>query len=258
MPASIKLQQQYGDDIQVIFVESQQYDAGDAVEAFAWRSKWMGTPAMWTEEPPLQSSGSGLPSCALLDIDGKLLLEGNPLALKKQIETAIAEQVKKAKAGPEDASAEVKKAWAMFAKGDIAGALAQCDKAASDEAKAAKDELLARTRGRIARAQWLIDNGYIAEATKLLAQLEKATKADAVVSGEVAAQTLRLLEPALEKEREAGSALANLTEKMVKDKPFEPGNIKKLENLAEKFAGTKAGERAAHLAQIAKLAPNNK
>ena len=258
MPASIKLQQEYGDDIQVIFVESQQYDAGDAVEAFAWRSKWMGTRAMWTEEPPMQSSGSGLPSCALLDIDGKLLLEGNPLAMKKQIETAIAEQVKKAKGGPADAPADVKKAWAMFAKGDIAGALAQCDKAASDEAKAAKDELLARTRSRIARAKWLIDNGFISDATKLLAQLEKATKGEAVVSGEVAEQTLRLLDASLAKEREADAALANLTEKMVKDKPFEPGNIKKLESLAEKHSGTKAGERAAHLAKIAKLEPNNK
>jgi hypothetical protein len=256
VPASIKLQQQYGDDLQVIFAESQNFDEGDSVEAFAWRAKWMGTNAIWTEEQPVPVKGDGLPACALIGIDGKVLLEGNPLGLKKQIEETIAEQVKKAKDGPSDAPADIKKVWATYNKGDIAGALAQCDKLNTDDAKKAKDELTARARSRIARAKWLIDNGFVAEANSLVTTLEKATKADATLSKEVAEQRTRLSDPALAKEAEAGGAFANLTEKMAKDKPFDPSNIKKLESLAEKYKGTKTAERASHLASLSKIKPS--
>ena len=89
MPASIKLQQQYGDDLQVLFVESQGASP-EMAEAFAWRRRWMGTQAMWTTEAPLRVEGNTLPKFALLDTEGRLLLEGNPLGMKKQIEEAIA------------------------------------------------------------------------------------------------------------------------------------------------------------------------
>ena len=252
MPASIKLQQQYGDDVQVIFVESQRHSR-EEYEAFAWRAKWMGTNAMWTEEPPVQPTGTGLPECALIGVDGKILLQGNPLALKKQIDETVAAQVKLTKDAPVGAAADVKKAWAAFAKGDLAGALAQCDKAATDEAKKAKDEFLARVRGRIGRAKWMIDNSYLSEAGKLLGALEKLAKADAALSKEVADQSARLHDPAVAKEVEAGAALANLTEKMAGGKPFEDATVKKLSAIADKYKGTKAAERAAHLASLAKV-----
>jgi hypothetical protein len=253
VPASLKLQQQYGDDLQVIFAECQNFDNGDAVEAAAWRMKFMGTNAMWTEEPPLPIKGDGLPACALIGIDGKLLLEGNPLGLKKQIEENIATQVKLAKSGPADASGDAKKAWAAFAKGDYAGALALAAKLPADEAKKVSGELSARMGSRIARAKWSVDNGYVAEGKKQLGDLQAQVKTDAELSKQVADQLARLSEPALAKEAEASTALSNLTEKMVKDKPFDAGNVKKLEALATKFAGTKAAERASHLVALSKI-----
>jgi len=52
VPASLKLQQEHGDALQVLFVEVQGADM-EKTEAFAWRQKWMGTRAMWTTERPL-------------------------------------------------------------------------------------------------------------------------------------------------------------------------------------------------------------
>jgi len=182
VPASIKLQQQYGDDLQVLFVECQGADLATS-EAFAWRMKWMGTQAMWTTERPLEVAGSGLPQFALLDTEGKVLLSGNPLDQKKAIEEAIAAQVKKKKSPPEGTPDALAKPWATFAKGNLAAALAECDKlgaASADLAAAAtalRAEMIARTEARLARGRWMIENGYVAEATEHLTALGKAVKA---------------------------------------------------------------------------------
>ena len=40
---------------------------------------------------------------------------------------------------------------------------------------------------------------------------------------------------------------------MALDKPFEPGNVKKIAALGEKFAGTKSAERAARFVALSKL-----
>ena len=258
MPASIKLQQQYGSDLQVLFVESQGADSNLA-EAFAWRQKWMSTQAIWSLEAPLQVQGNTLPKFALLDIEGNLLLSGNPLDQKKQIEEAIADQVKKAKDPPTGTSPKLAKEWSMFVKGDYAAAIAECDKHAASDASLAdaikplRAEMVARVTGRIERAKWLIDNGFVTNATALLASLEKATKANEELSKKVADQTLRLTEASAVNEVEGAKALAALQDKMAKDKPFEDANVKALGRLADKYKGTKAGERAAHLAELAKV-----
>lgn len=261
MPASIKLQQQYGDALQVLFVECQGADV-DKFEAFAWRQKWMGTQAMWTEERPLEISGSGLPAFALLDIEGKLLLQGNPLEQKKKIEEAIAEQVKKASSAPAGTPSVLAKAWSRFTKGDVAAALAECDKLGTDvvlaePAKALRAQMVTRTESRIARGQWLIESGYVAEASELLAGLAKAVKGRPDLEAKVNGELTRLQAPdkALAGEAEASKALASLQQKMIKDKPFDDGNVKALLKLAEKHAGTKAGEHAARLAKLAKCEP---
>ncbi len=260
MPASIKLKQEYGDDLTVIFVESQGADA-DTAEAFAWNMKWMGAGAMWTLERPVDVSGNTLPKFALLGADGTLLHSGNPLEMKKQIEESIAAEVKKSKDAPAGTPAALKKAWSAFAKGEIAAALAECDKLAADPvngdaAAAARKEFASRIDARLRRAKWMLDNGYVSEAGRMLDVLEKATKANAELAAKVAEQKARLTGDAtLAKEREASDALAKLVDKMSKDKPFEDGNVKALQKLAEKHAGTKTAERAAHLVALAKLKP---
>ena len=56
MPASTKLQEKFGDDVQVIFVECQNTPK-DTYEAFAWKMKWMGNRSMWTAEHAHQDAG---------------------------------------------------------------------------------------------------------------------------------------------------------------------------------------------------------
>jgi hypothetical protein len=259
VPASLELQREYGSDLQVLFVECQGADLATA-EAFAWRQKWMGTAAMWTTERPLDPEGNGLPAFALLDTEGNVLLKGNPLDMKKKIEEAIALQVEKAKSPPAGTPAKLAKAWGTFVKGNVAAALAECDKLGAadaglaETAQALRAQMVARTEARIARATWLGENGYPGEGREQLLALGKAVDGCAELVDAVARPLAKLaLTPALQAEIDATKALASLQQKMAKDKPFDDGNLKSLEKLAEKHAGTKAADRATHLLQLAKL-----
>jgi hypothetical protein len=256
VPASLELQEVHGDDLAVIFVECQGAD-DDTAEAFAWRQKWMGTAAMWTTERPMDPEGRGLPAFALLDVEGKLLLSGNPLAMKKEIEEAIASEVKRAKVPPTGTPPELAKVWASFVKGDVTAALAACDKFGEGElgeaAKSLRKEMIARTESRLARASWMGDNGYASDALARLGELAKDVKGNLDFEPKLTKELARLQAADRAAEIEASKSLAALQQKMLKDKPFEDSNAKALAKLAEKHAGTKAGERAARLARLAKL-----
>jgi hypothetical protein len=145
----VKLQEELGDDVQVIFVHSQNATQ-DQWEAMSWRSKWRGNAAMWTDEPPVQVEGNTLPKVALIGVDGTVLLTGNPNAMGKKLEEAVLAEVEKAKNPPEGTPKELAKAWSQFHKGDLAAALAEADKTGGDAGTAARSEFLARTEARLA------------------------------------------------------------------------------------------------------------
>lgn len=255
MPASVKLQEQYGDDLQVIFVECQN-STKDTYEAMAWKMKWMGNAAMWTEERPLSTTGSGLPETALIGADGSVLMQGHPGNMGKKLEEAIAAEVKKAKQAPAGTPKELEKAWSLFGKGDVAAAIAECDKVASDAAKSAKEEFVARTNAKLARVAWLLEHGYVVAADELVTKLEKSVKADAELAPKVAEQKSKLAAADLEKEREADKAYSTFTADVAKKKPFDPGNAKRAESMAKKFADTKAGKRFERFVAISKVEVN--
>jgi hypothetical protein len=96
VPAATKLQEEYGDDIQVIFVECQGATR-EQFEAFAWSMKWMGNNAMWTEERPFATVGGGLPETALIGIYGRIIMQGHPGSYGKKLEAAIEAEIKKSK-----------------------------------------------------------------------------------------------------------------------------------------------------------------
>jgi hypothetical protein len=252
VPASVKLQEQFGDDVQVLFVECQNTPK-DVYEAFAWKMKWMGNGAMWTAERPFPTKGSGLPETALVGIDGSLLMQGNPGDFGKKLEEAVAAEIKKAKQSPVVTPKETEKAWQMFAKGDVAGAIAECDKLGSDAAKEAKATFVERTSARIARAQWQIDNGYLGQAEQLLGVLEKAVKTQVDLAPKIAVQKSRLSAAELANEREADKAWTSFVAKSAKEKPFEPNNVKKAAALAAKYKGTKSAERAERFVALSKV-----
>ena len=252
MPASVKLQELYGDDVQVIFVECQN-TAKDVYQAFAWKMKWMGNGAMWTAERPLTTKGRGLPETALIGIDGTVLMQGNPGDFGKKLEAAVVAEIKKAKDAPAGTPNELKKAWQLFNKDEIAAAIAECDKLTSDAAHSAKSEFVKRTTARLERAKRVLESGQIGSAEKLIVALEKGVKGNAELEAKVADQKTALAAPALANEREADKALAAFMGKIAKEKPFEPANVNKAEALASKYKGTKSAERAERLVALSKL-----
>lgn len=252
MPSALKLQEQYGDALQVVFVECQGASR-DQYEAFAWKMKWMAGRAMWTEERPFATVGNGLPETALVGVDGTILLQGHPGAFGKKLEELIEAEIKKGKDAPPDAPAALKSAWKSFQKGEIAAAIAECDKLGTDEAKSAREEFVTLATKRVARAKWLVDNGYVAEAQSLLGDLAKGVKGVAELEEKVWAETAGLAAPEMEKEREAAKAWSVFVNAVAKKKPFEPANVKKAEGLSERFSGTKSAERAKRFVDLAQI-----
>ena len=115
---AIKLQEEFGDALQVIFVESQGHGA-EEIERYGLERKWFGGRALWTSERPVRNTSSGLPSFVLLDVDGRPILEGSSIRLASQMEEAIAAEVQKIRRGPEDAPKDLKDAARDLLRGSF-------------------------------------------------------------------------------------------------------------------------------------------
>jgi hypothetical protein len=207
---------------------------------------------MWTHERPMTAPGEGLPACVLLGADGRVLLKGNPLAMSSKIDETVAAEVKAAKSAPKGSSPEIAKAWGEFAKGRIAAAIEIADQAAGKDgaaAKAASDEFKHRAGVRVARLKWMVDNGEYTRADAEAAALSKSVEGVGDLSKTVAECTARLSSDGLKAAREGAKALAAFEAKMAEKGP-DDGSSKALTKLAEKYPGTKAAERATHLAQL--------
>jgi hypothetical protein len=213
VPASVKAQNTFGSELQVIFVECQG-TSPDVAEAFAWKMKWMGNPAMWTHDRPIPTAGQGLPEVALIGIDGAVLMQGHPGDLGKKLEEGIASEIAKAR-----------KLRAKEPEGELA--------------KARFTQGLLRVRARI-------EDGRLEEADQLLGELEKANKGNP----DLAAERKRLEDPALKEEREASKVWAAFEARVAPLKPFDPANVQKAESLAKRFAGTKTAVRAERFVKL--------
>lgn len=257
MPASLKLQETFGDDLQVLFVESQGASSDEA-EAFALSRRWLGGRAFWTCEAPLRPPGNSLPRFVLLGNEGQVLLFGNPLVQSKEIELEISHQIRARRAVPDDAPRCVRDAWNEFVRGRWARAYELVD-ALADDATLGDAE---RQSARVARARfdarveseraWLarwIEQGWLEEADDQLARLERC----AVRTGEIAAslRTLRarLETPELRREREAQLAVGRLLTRYYAS-GGDADVARELVALAERHKATRAAERARHAAAL--------
>ena len=251
MPASIKLQNEYGDDLAVLFVESQG-TAPDATEKFILEHKWLGNAAMWTNESPFRTGSNGLPNFALLSADGKVLAKGNHVS--KSVREQIDEQIKLAKQGPADTPKKLKKAWKAFGKGQIAKAIDEAKKAGSDPELSAEAEMTViefqnRTEARLDRVQWLVDNGFASRGEDLLKDLLKEVKGTTDLYDRAAEMQASLESEELAREIKASELLEKTLAKLYDDAK-NPKLFKKVAKIAEEFSGTKAAERASHIASL--------
>lgn len=251
MPASVKLQQEYGDDLAVLFVESQG-TAPDATEKFVLEHKWFGNPAMWTTERPFNTGSKGLPNFALLSADGKVLAKGN--FVSKKVRELIDEEIKLGKQGPEDTPKKLQKAWKTFGKGKVAKAIEEAKKAGADPELSAEAELTVlefekRIGARLDRVEWLLANGYAARATDHLDDLVKELKGTGELFDRAAELQVSLEDEEQAREIEAAAAIEKHLAKLFDD-PKNEKHFKKLSKLAESYAGTAAAERAQHIASL--------
>lgn len=261
MPAAVNAQTEWGDAIQVILVECQGASEEDML-AFAMKQKWLGNGAIWTTERPFSTAnGGGLPSYALLGPSGEVLMTGNSAADHSRIEEKIAELVKKGSSAPATAPAAAAKLYRDLDRGQFAKAALEAQKgaakaaakdaplaAALNEVEKAAGERLAR---EIARVQALAAQGRYGAAQARADALAQGVKGHADFEAK-AAELASLFEgPEVQREAAAERELDRLLADAFAEGAKDDKGAKKLRKFAEANAGTKAGERAARMAEIA-------
>lgn len=251
MPAAVKLQAEYGADLQVIFVECQRAEETEMVRRQLER-KWLGNRAMWTSERVFSTGASGLPNFALLDSDGKVVMHGISTRLMSQMEDKIAELVKARKDEPEDLPKQIGKAVVDLRQGEYSKALAVLDKqiekpSGGDAAIAAaatkvREELLSRARAELARFRWMADNGYAERAQESLEDFAKACKKVEPVQEDIAALEEYLKSEAMEAELDAAGDLDKIERGLFDDPKGK--HRRKLEKFLEDHGATAVAKRA--------------
>ena len=241
-----------GEDLAVIFVESQGADARRA-ESFAYQKGWMGRGAAWTRERPASTGLGYLPSFILLDIDGRVLMKGNTAAMKSAIEDAVEEQIDLADELPEGFERDFKKAWQALREGEWAEASERIEKEAEDEELAAqaaqlRERLTAALEREVATIEARVERGLLVEALERSERLVDAAEGLEEWHRRGVELVERLESEEFEAEMDAAEAFEKLYEKVCEDGIED--HARKLEKFAEKHPGTRAAERALHLFRL--------
>ncbi len=262
VPASLKLQETFGDDLQVLLVECQSNerakDAPDAGVGRALRQKWLGGRAMWTSERPFDIGTGSLPACVLVGNDGRVLLAGNPTTLHKEIERQIVAQIDLRRSPPVTAEPVVRCAWSEFAKDRYARAFRAVSQAEAENAgdpvqlaaiARARSAFRARLEGDVARVRWLVDHAWYDEAETQLDALAAGLQGATEYQQDLADLRARLTAPELLQERRAARQLARLRARFY-ESGGDVGVAREVERFAEKHEATETGARALELVRL--------
>lgn len=263
MPAAVKLQKEFGDDIQVIFVESQNSGFGKSV-GMATKSGWLGNQAIWTNNYLFSSPGRGLPSFTLLDGEGKVVISGSSNSMHGQIVDNIERMIKEKGEGPEGVPSSVAKVYTDLGKGSYAKAMTRADKvlakpgskdteAVVAAAEAARSAVQARFDGQLARAEWLVANGFPMRAKELTEALMKGAKGNADLSDKATTFHTKLTGGDYKADFAAAKDLAKIEGALYEDGSSDK-LIKKLQELSADSSSPAVAKRAEALVDIAKFA----
>lgn len=262
MPSSIKLKAELGDDFNVLYVESQGTSPDDT-EAFIYRQRWGGSENLWTNESPCDSGSEGLPSFVLLGNRGQVLVTGYPAESK--MKDLIAAEIKAAKSAPKDLPAALGKATVDFNKGNFAAAILAAQKLAQTPPADDKDgiversnqaiaEWTARAGARVDRLKYMLDNALFARADAEVLKLKAALKGLPDLEARLTELADRLASDEHKTAREAAKSLDNVLGK-INEKGVDDKAVKELKKLAEKYPGTRPGDRAARLSRLLEKKP---
>lgn len=251
---SLKLQEELGDDVTVLFVESQGASPEQA-EKFIYNKRWPNDRSIWTTEHPFSVEIEGLPSGALLGNDGSVLWSGRPTSDHSKIVDLVNEQIKLAKKGAKGMGPTAAKANAEFEKGNFSAALKLLD-AAPEAEKAEADKLNhsleTRAKAKVARLDWYIGAGEFDKADKLLPTLQKGMAGNEKLEASVKACADKLTSKELAQEREASKALAKV-QKLIQGDGIGDVAVKQLNTVATKYPNTRAAKKASHLIELSKM-----
>jgi hypothetical protein len=249
VPGALKKLEEFGSDLEVIFIESQGHKR-EELTAFGLTMKWFGKGGRWTTEAPFQTGSNGIPNYVLLDVNGKVLSKGNPLADEKALHEMITAQIEGKKSAEDATPKAVAKAMKDFAKGKSAAAQSALEKLATDPdtelaaaASAALDQVKARIESRLARIEWSAANGEYLSAAEQVKLARKSFEGLAEPLKRLDAVSMQLASPELAAEVEAEKKLQKLERSLFEEGPSE-AIAAQLAKFAEKNQGTKAAERA--------------
>jgi hypothetical protein len=262
VPHGLKLQETWGEDLQVVLVEVQGAGADDAAR-FALRQRWFGGRSLWTSEVPFWPGGNSLPVSVLLGNEGQVLWKGNPLTQSREIERLVAEQVRARRAIPASAPERLQAAWGEFGRGNF-GSAAQLaaaeerralgDPAAVESLRESLESLRRAIESRYAVVEALAAAGFLDEADARLDELRASAQSDPAQRARVGEIDALLADESTRGEREAARQLARLTSRFFKS-GGDPELAHELERFAQSRAGTKAAVRATDWARLALPAP---
>src|SRR6185295_6225357 len=252
---AMKMQEELGDDITILLVESQGHTIDEA-EKLAIDKKWINDRSIWTTERPFETGAKGIPNYALLSNDGEILSMGNPGSDHSKIVDLVNEQLKIAKKGTKGMAPTCLKANAEFEKGNYAAALKLLETAPeAEKADATKFQhsLATRAHAKVSRLDWYIDAAEFEKADKFLPVLQKSVAGDEKLEAAVKMSADKLAAKELEQEREAGKAFTRVQKVLHDGKGLDDTAVKQLKALTAKFPNTRAAKRADHLLQLAQL-----
>lgn len=253
MPTTLRLQEEYGDQLQVVLVESQN-TPHDQMLRTALERRWLDERAIWTTERVVQTSVSGIPKFVLLDAAGRRVLEGNTNAMTSKLHDAVEEQVELARRARRKPRYEaLPKVHAAIDDLDYRAALRGLERAEADEDPGAADaraRLEAAVERDLTRAVWLLDSGFPDEGVAWVEHLADELAGAAAWVDDLAALSARLEERELKAEVAAQKRLERLRDQLLQKGP-DGGVAHKLEKVAEEQAGRGVGARARMLAALA-------
>lgn len=253
MPTSLRLQERFGDDLQVLLVEVQGASAR-RVERFALDRRWLGGSAMWTTERPFTTGVRTLPHYVLVGADGRVIEKGGHVS--NNTAGRIEKEIAAARLGPEGTPEGLRPAWAAFADGEVQRAidLASAEAEKAEHAVAARTAIDAfrRSIGRtLDRAEWCLAHGYWEEALALLDPVRRGLGSEGELAVRLRGIDERLASDALKQEREAAPVLRRILEPLHAEGFDRSGERRRaLEKLIADFPTTGAAARARHLVEL--------
>lgn len=247
------MQEAFGDDLTVLFVEAQGHDDAE-IEKFALGKSWLNERSIWTSERPFEIAGNGIPKAALLSIEGEILWEGHPVSAHGEIEKLVTAEIKRAKKGPKELGPVAAKAWGEFEKGNHAAAIAlleevPADSPEKDAARKLAASFTARASAKVSKLSWLIENAEFEQADKLAPALLKSLAGHATLEPKAKELAQSLASQEMAAERAAAKALDKVEKRIAKD-GLDEGALKQLQGVVEKHPDTRAAKRASRMVRL--------